>query len=143
MKSVEILKALADPTRLRLVHILANRGPDICVCDLVDVMGLPQGTISRHLMQLRHLGLVSDQRHGQYVLYSLQDQDSPLHQSIRKCLEQGCGLGEPVLLEDMRRFDQYAAESRLACCGPAASCCSPGNSPTAEKNNPSKRKPTK
>ena len=57
-----IFRALADPSRLRIVNILSYHG--ICVCDLQTVLGLSQPFISRHLAYLRKVGLVQGQREG-------------------------------------------------------------------------------
>ncbi|MBQ0755251.1 MAG: metalloregulator ArsR/SmtB family transcription factor [Gammaproteobacteria bacterium] len=70
MSPVELCKCLADDTRLRLV-VLMRRYGELCVCDLVDALQLPQSTVSRHLSQLRGCGLVSDRREGQWVHYQL------------------------------------------------------------------------
>jgi ArsR family transcriptional regulator len=65
-----ILKALAEPTRLRLLCLL-SQFEEICVCELTEIMELPQYHISRHLSVLRHLGLVVDHREGTRVHYRL------------------------------------------------------------------------
>lgn len=65
-----IFKALADPTRLRIVVLLTRR--DMCVCDLTEVLSLPQSTVSRHMGILKSAGLVSDTRQGRWVHYSLE-----------------------------------------------------------------------
>jgi ArsR family transcriptional regulator len=62
-------RALADPTRLRLLNLLLNE-PE-CVCDLAAILGLPQPLISRHLAYLRSAGLVRDRRSGTRVNYSV------------------------------------------------------------------------
>ncbi len=62
-------RALADPTRLRIVALLVRR--DLCVCDLTAVLSLPQSTVSRHMGILKSAGLVSDTRNGKWVHYSL------------------------------------------------------------------------
>ena len=47
----QILKGLADPTRLRIVMLLTSG--ELCVCDLTEVLGLPQSTVSRHMATLK------------------------------------------------------------------------------------------
>lgn len=68
-------RALADPTRLRLVSLLASG--EICVCYFVEVLGEPQPKISRHLAYLRRLGLVSTRRDGKWIHYSLGTPSDP------------------------------------------------------------------
>src|ERR1700682_5895806 len=68
--SVErIFRALADPTRVRVLHLL-RQGP-LCVGDLVAVLRVPQPTASRHLAYLRKSGLVHDERRGPWSFYRL------------------------------------------------------------------------
>jgi len=74
-KAVTILKALADPVRLRLFYLL-SLGNEICVCHLTEALELPQSTISRHLAVLRHAGLVSTRRDGKWIHYRMTDETS-------------------------------------------------------------------
>lgn len=70
MKRLEhMFKALADPTRLRIVNLLLRR--ELCVCDMQAILGLSQPLLSRHLAYLRHAGMVQDRREGTRVFYSL------------------------------------------------------------------------
>ncbi|RFU20308.1 Rv2640c family ArsR-like transcriptional regulator [Geodermatophilus marinus] len=62
------LKALADPTRLRLLSLLMARG-EVCTCDLAPAVGLTEATVSHHLGQLRKAGLVSGERRGMNVYH--------------------------------------------------------------------------
>ncbi len=72
MESVmNIYKALADPTRLRIALVLKRRA--LCVCELVVVLNLPQPTVSRHLGKLRDANLVRINRDAKFVTYSLTD----------------------------------------------------------------------
>lgn len=70
MTPAELCKCLGDDTRLRLVMLMRRYG-ELCVCDLVEALRLPQSTVSRHLSQLRTCALVSDRRDGQWVHYQL------------------------------------------------------------------------
>ncbi|MEU6646037.1 metalloregulator ArsR/SmtB family transcription factor [Saccharomonospora sp. NPDC046836] len=64
------LKALGDPTRLRIAHAL-HAGEELCVCDLAWIVGSSQGLVSHHLRQLRSAGLVASRRDGKLVMYRL------------------------------------------------------------------------
>ena len=68
-RDVEIFKACADETRLRIL-VLLGQG-QLCVCEIVDVLDMPQGKVSRHLAVLRRAGLVDDERKGTWIHYSL------------------------------------------------------------------------
>ena len=63
-------KALGDPTRLRLLSLIAARaGGEVCVCDLTDAFNVTGPTISHHLKVLREAGLIDCQRRGTWVYY--------------------------------------------------------------------------
>jgi ArsR family transcriptional regulator len=64
-----LLDALTDPTRLRLLRLL--RQQELCVCELVDALRIPQYKISRHLRRLRATGLVEARREGRWMHYRL------------------------------------------------------------------------
>ncbi len=68
--TVRILQALADPARLSIVRQLAAEG-DVCACDLACCGELSQPTVSHHLRVLRDAGVVSSERRGTWVHYSL------------------------------------------------------------------------
>ena len=69
-KNLLIYKALADETRLRILGLLLSEG-ELCVCDIIASIRLPQSTISRHLAHLRKAGLVNDRRCGLWIYYSI------------------------------------------------------------------------
>ena len=67
-----LLKALADPTRLRLVSLVAAReNGEACVCDLTQPLGLTQPTISHHLKILVEAGIFNRDKRGVWAYYSL------------------------------------------------------------------------
>jgi ArsR family transcriptional regulator, arsenate/arsenite/antimonite-responsive transcriptional repressor len=67
-----ILKALADPTRLRLVSMVAgHQGEEACVCDLTDPLGLTQPTVSHHLKILVNAGIFTRDKRGKWAYYAL------------------------------------------------------------------------
>ncbi|TQM64208.1 ArsR/SmtB family transcription factor [Humibacillus xanthopallidus] len=67
---VPVLKALADPVRLRLLSLVASHeGGEACVCDLNDAFELSQPTISHHLKVLHEAGLLEREKRGVWVYY--------------------------------------------------------------------------
>jgi len=64
-----LFRALADPTRLRLLNLIGNR--EICVCYFVEILGMSQPKISRHLAYLRRAGVVAARRDGKWMHYRL------------------------------------------------------------------------
>lgn len=105
----ELLKAVAEPTRLRILNLL--RQGSICVCDLQAVLGIPQPTVSRHLAALRHAGLVVDARQGPRVLYSLAPAATPQLAAVRQLLVKGCA-GEETLRSDLVRFQEAVEKGK-------------------------------
>lgn len=65
-----LFKSLADETRLKILWLL-NDQEELCVCDVMRVLGITQSKASRHLRYLYHLGLVRDRREGLWMYYSL------------------------------------------------------------------------
>jgi ArsR family transcriptional regulator len=64
-----LFRALADPTRLRLINLIAEQ--EVCVCHFVEVLNAPQPKISRHLAYLRRAGIVAARRDGKWMHYRL------------------------------------------------------------------------
>ncbi|UCD58435.1 MAG: winged helix-turn-helix transcriptional regulator [Candidatus Hydrogenedentota bacterium] len=64
-----VFKALADRNRARILKMLEER--ELCVCQIIAVLGLKQSTVSKHLSVLKNAGLVQDRRDGTWVFYSL------------------------------------------------------------------------
>jgi ArsR family transcriptional regulator len=79
-----LFRGFADPTRLRILNALA--AGELCVGDIVDVLGLPQPTVSRHLAYLRRTGLVEATREWNVARYRLADATHPVHQNLIDCV---------------------------------------------------------
>ena len=76
-----IFQSLEDETRLRVLALLLEE-EELCVCDLMAVLQLPQSTVSRHLSHLRNAGWLRDRREGVWIYYSILRQPGPLQQSL-------------------------------------------------------------
>ena len=68
-----VFKALANENRLRIVNLFRSTGRPLCVCELVDSLGMPEYQVSRHLATLKQAGLVGAQKHGTWAYHSLSD----------------------------------------------------------------------
>ncbi|MDA8442765.1 MAG: metalloregulator ArsR/SmtB family transcription factor [Peptococcaceae bacterium] len=68
-KIAEFYKALGDETRLNIVNMLAAQ--EMCVCEIIDQLGLSQPAVSHHLKILRQAGIVNDTREGKWIYYSI------------------------------------------------------------------------
>lgn len=66
-----MFRALADPARVRIVNALATSGGPVCVCELVEPLGLSQPTVSHHLKRLTDAGLLEREQRGRWAYYSL------------------------------------------------------------------------
>ena len=64
-----LLKTLSDPTRLRILMLLTKG--ELCVCNITEVLILPQSTVSRQIARLKLFGLVTDRRQGKWIYYKL------------------------------------------------------------------------
>ena len=103
-----LFRALADPTRLRLLNLIADR--EICVCFFVEILGISQPKISRHLAYLRRAGIVAARRQGRWMHYRLLAPQDPAASSILK--ETLTHLRErPEMRRDLAKLDS-------ACCSP-------------------------
>jgi ArsR family transcriptional regulator len=108
-----MFRAFSDRTRLRILHLLISG--ELCVCDLVRVLGVPQPKVSRHLSYLRKARLVSARREGLWMYYALAPTRSPFHKKLMECL--GCCFQDvPELAKDLRRLGKSSCED-AACCG--------------------------
>jgi ArsR family transcriptional regulator len=101
-KLVRMLKALADPTRVRIIQLLQTRD-ELCVCEIVGALELPQYSISRHLGILKAAGLVADWRQGKWMHYNL---DPALSKEDRKVVAAVCARAgsESTTGKDRRRL---------------------------------------
>ena len=97
------LRALAEETRLRMLHLLLHEG-ELCVCDMEAILGVTQSKASRHLNYLRQARIVQDRRDGTWVYYRL-SREAPaaviaLVRSLRAELAE-----DPVALDDLARAE--------------------------------------
>ena len=72
-QEAELLKAVADVHRLRILATLARADEDVCVCDLNASLPLLQPTVSHHLRILKDVGLITSERRGTWVYHRLSD----------------------------------------------------------------------
>ena len=97
-----MFRAFADETRLRILSLL-TRG-ELCVCDIVDALKIPQPKASRHLAYLRGAGLVRVRREGLWKHYSLVEAEGGFHRGLMGCLR-GCFGEVDSLRRDIQRLE--------------------------------------
>jgi ArsR family transcriptional regulator, arsenate/arsenite/antimonite-responsive transcriptional repressor len=69
--AADLFKALADPARVKLVNLLATSDEPVCVCHLIEPLGLAQPTVSHHLKKLTRAGLLDREQRGVWAYYSI------------------------------------------------------------------------
>jgi ArsR family transcriptional regulator len=69
--TADLFRALSDPARVRIVNVLATSGEPVCVCNLVEPLGLAQPTVSHHMRKLLDVGLVEREQRGRWAYFSL------------------------------------------------------------------------
>jgi ArsR family transcriptional regulator, arsenate/arsenite/antimonite-responsive transcriptional repressor len=69
--TAELFRALGDAARVRIVNVLATNAGPVCVCELVEPLGLSQPTVSHHMKRLLDAGLVDREQRGKWAYYSL------------------------------------------------------------------------
>jgi ArsR family transcriptional regulator len=99
-------QALGNPHRLRLLQLIGDR--EICVCHLVEALGLPQPLISQHLAALRSVGIVEARREGKWMHYRIVPPPDP---------------GAAALLTHTLSTLQISLPAALTPDAPATSCC--------------------
>ena len=110
--TAQFFKALSEDPRLRILTLLL--GGEICVCDLMAVLQVPQSTISRHLAYLRNTGWVEGRRVGVWMYYRLAEMPTPLAREMvellgRRLAELPETRQDHATLEDFRRTKKKCA----------------------------------
>jgi ArsR family transcriptional regulator len=95
-----MFRAVSDRTRLRILSVL--HGGETCVCDIVDVLQVPQPRASRHLAYLRKAGLVRVRKDGLWSYYSLAPATSDFHRKLVDCLA-SCMQDVPEIQSDREK----------------------------------------
>jgi len=119
------MKAVADPTRVRILKML--EGGELCVCQIIAVLALSPSTVSKHLFLLKSAGLVNDRKEKKWVHYSLdRESDDPYVAGILRELSSWLDR-DPVIVRDRARLTEARKDL-----GPSAICealCSVGATP--------------
>jgi ArsR family transcriptional regulator len=106
---VKVMKALSDPTRVKILKLLEKRM--FCVCELQTALGIAQSTTSKHLRQLEDAGLVMSEKDGLWVNYTVADgRQSPyaaaLLGNLRHWLNESAAIAELVAgIDKIDRFE--------------------------------------
>lgn len=114
-RPVALANALADPTRWRIASLVASR--TLCVCELADILDLPQSTLSTHLQVMRKATLVVAERCEKFAYYRLAPEVLPLFKALDRLAEK-----DPLLAGDQKRATaRLAIRGQTNCKGPRRS----------------------
>ncbi len=94
MDPASLYKSLSDQTRLRCIALLVEN-QELCVCELIHALNLPQPKISHHLGILRKAGLVSDRKDGLWIYYQLNQELPQWVMSVLKTTIEGIKIHDP------------------------------------------------
>jgi ArsR family transcriptional regulator len=114
-RETEILQALADATRLRLMNLL-TQAVEICVCELVDALDVPQYKVSRHLSILASTGWVEDRRMGKWIYYRVSRNLRPYQLDLLKALRQMREEREDFRKDEARAARRLETRRGGVCC---------------------------
>ena len=106
-----MFRAFSDRSRLRILYLIKDG--EMCVGDIVQILGLPQPTASRHLAYLRRSGLVDVRKQGLWCLYSVAKSRGRFHQRLLDCLA-FCFDEVPELAADAAKAKQVMRDG--GCC---------------------------
>ena len=107
------LKALSDPIRLRIILLLQSEG-ELCVCDLMAVLKLPQSTVSRHLAYLKRCCWVDTRREGVWMYYQLSRESCAICQEMLQILKQHASV-LPEASEDRLALAAFLNKKPATC----------------------------
>ncbi len=107
-EQIQVLKALADPNRLRIFWLFIHIDDKVNVSEAMHVLQLPQYEVSKHLKQLNEAGLLFREKQRRFVYYRLKRKLDPFRRSIVRAIED---LSEDLFTEDAKRC-RYACLAR-------------------------------
>lgn len=110
---VDALKALAEPSRLRVYFLLVQIDERICVAEAMDVLGESHYNVSRYLKTLLKAGLVTAQKEGKWVFYTLNKDDSAFFASL---LEAVRGIPISEFTQEIENCKKRLAMRQNGCC---------------------------
>ena len=109
-KLMNVLKALSDETRLRILNLLYEK--ELCVCDIMETLKISQAKASRHLSYLKNAGLVKDRKYAQWAYYSMLKEeqmkflDSLVYDNLRNI---------KLYKNDMENLNEWIKQKSIKC----------------------------
>ncbi|PHR26496.1 MAG: transcriptional regulator [Desulfotalea sp.] len=112
---IRVMKAMSDPNRVRIVKLLQLK--ELCVCELQELLGLAQSTVSKHLKVLDEAGLLSNSRDGAWVIYAVTKSEDSAHINVLLQELRGWVDDDPVYVAMKRRLPFVDRVRISASCG--------------------------
>jgi ArsR family transcriptional regulator len=114
--TAQIFKSLGDETRLRIMALLVEGREELCVCDIMAALNLPQSTVSRHLSYLKNAGLVDDRRQGIWMYYRITKESGKLGADFFSLLAAMLSEADQTA-GDRQRLEEHLATKGKNVCG--------------------------
>lgn len=109
---VRVMKALSDPSRVKILKMLGVK--EFCVCELRELLGLAQPTVSKHLKILEDAGLVTYRKEGVWIIYRLTDGSDTVYSEAMLAHLQTWLDDDPIIQEMISRLPQINRERSCA-----------------------------
>jgi ArsR family transcriptional regulator, arsenate/arsenite/antimonite-responsive transcriptional repressor len=110
---MSIMKALADPNRVRIVCAL--EAGELCVCQIVEMLGLAPSTVSKHLSILRQARLIVDRKEGRWMYYRLPEETSTEAQGALALLRSSLASDSQILADAVRVAEIQCLDREALC----------------------------
>ncbi len=115
-----VIKALADENRVRI--LLAVQGRELCVCQIVELLGLAQSTVSKHLSVLHQARLIDSRKEGRWMFYRATEKDSPAEAREIAAVVARLLANNPEAREDAKRLKEILKIDRDELCRRQSRC---------------------
>ena len=109
-----VIKALADENRVRILMALGPR--ELCVCQIVELLGLAPSTVSKHMAILKQARLVDSRKEGRWMFYRLAEEDASVEAKEMTALVCRLLADDPQEREDAKRLKQILKMDRDELC---------------------------
>jgi len=113
LKILNITKALSDENRIRALMMLT--GGELCVCQIIEMLGLAPSTVSKHMSILRQASLVQTRKDGRWIYYRLADREAQSANEIINWLQKHL-KNDKRILEDVKQLRQMQKMSKDQLC---------------------------
>jgi ArsR family transcriptional regulator, arsenate/arsenite/antimonite-responsive transcriptional repressor len=115
LEILNITKALSDENRVRALMMLVDG--ELCVCQIIEMLGLAPSTVSKHMSILRQAGLVETRKEGRWIYYSLTDRDTQPVREILNWIQRHLKNDKRILddVKKLRRMQKISKDKLCKC----------------------------